>query len=787
MKWSTIRLIFLREFRDQLRDRRTMFTIAVLPLLLYPLLGLTMLQVAQFFGEQQSKIWIVAAEPLPDSPPLVEDGRFAGSLTESGDPSLLEVTLDLDEPERASDAAVRQLAAERIRNRQYDAVVYFPPGFTPALEAFRGGVSRPAERAPDGKEGLESNAFVQGAVPIPAPRIITNEASERSKIAGQRVENLLRAWREMIVEQELADRRVPRMATRPFQLELTDVAPADVRRAAMWSKILPFVVLIWALTGAFYPAVDLCAGEKERGTLETVLCCPAERGEIVWGKLLTIMMFSMATAVLNLLSMGMTGLFVIRRLEALESSVGTLAIGPPPLAATGWLLLALIPISALFSALSLAIAAFARSSKEGQYYLMPLLVITLPLMMLSVLPAAELTLGTSLIPVTGMLLLLQVLVEGRYGDALPYVLPVVGVTALCCLLAIRWAINQFNDESVLFRDSERWGLRVWLRHLVRDRGQTPSFGEAMLCGALLLVIGFFASFMAPQATQWSSLATSMVILQVGLIATPALLMTIMLTSSPRQTLLLRAPRVSTALGALLLAISLSPLIGLLGKFVQWLYPLNRELLEALRPIETGIAEAPLWQVLLVVALVPAVCEELAYRGFVLSGLRHVGHKWTAIAVTSLFFGLAHGILQQKMTTCVIGVVIGYLAVQTGSLLPCVLFHFTNNALVVLLSRIDSTTLRSVPALAWLLRETEDGGMDFRWPVFVVSAVVSVGLLFWFRRLPYNQYEEERLQEAIEHQTASSGIPSATTSASTPGTLPDREASSDGVAVSEPRR
>ena len=89
-----------------------------------------------------------------------------------------------------------------------------------------------------------------------------------------------------------------------------DVAEKDERDAALWSKILPFLLLIWALTGAFYPAVDLCAGEKERGTLETLLSSPAERIEIVWGKLLTVMLFSVVTAVLNMLSMGITGSIV---------------------------------------------------------------------------------------------------------------------------------------------------------------------------------------------------------------------------------------------------------------------------------------------------------------------------------------------------------------------------------------------------------------------------------------------------------------------------------------------
>ena len=108
--------------------------------------------------------------------------------------------------------------------------------------------------------------------------------------------------------------------------------------------------MIWALTGAFYPAVDLCAGEKERGTLETLLTSPAARSEIVCGKLLTVMSFSMATAVLNLVSMTATGSFIAIQIQKMGSGRLPLDVGPPPLMAMFWLLLALVPISALFSA-----------------------------------------------------------------------------------------------------------------------------------------------------------------------------------------------------------------------------------------------------------------------------------------------------------------------------------------------------------------------------------------------------------------------------------------------------
>ena len=78
--------------------------------------------------------------------------------------------------------------------------------------------------------------------------------------------------------------------------------------------------MIWALTGAFYPAIDLCAGEKERGTLETLLTSPADRREIVCGKLLTVTTFSSATAVLNLSSLVLTGSLFFGQMELVEGA-----------------------------------------------------------------------------------------------------------------------------------------------------------------------------------------------------------------------------------------------------------------------------------------------------------------------------------------------------------------------------------------------------------------------------------------------------------------------------------
>ena len=177
--------------------------------------------------------------------------------------------------------------------------------------------------------------------------------------------------------------------------------------ANLWGKLFPALLVIMALTGAFYPAIDLCAGEKERGTMETLLICPATRTEIVLGKFLTVMLFSASTALLNLSSLGFTGKYTasMAMSKGMAAKFGDLTL--PPLGSLIWVLVMLVPLASLFSALCLAFATFARSSKEGQYYLMPLFLITLPLTLWSMTPGLKLSLFLCLVPVTGLSLMLQ--------------------------------------------------------------------------------------------------------------------------------------------------------------------------------------------------------------------------------------------------------------------------------------------------------------------------------------------------------------------------------------------
>ncbi len=747
MSWSNVKLILAREIRDQLRDWRTMFMIVVLPVLLYPLLGMSFLQFSQFIHAKPVRVLLVGAENLPVAPALVENDRFAERLFRSSERAK-QLELRIAGPAMDSPAAARRAVAKG----DYEAALLIPPDLGQRLEEFREAVQTQSEQPRRG-EG-KAAAFSGSVAAIPKLEIIYSTAYQKSQLAFLPLSDMLRQWNEEILKSNLAAARLPESLAAPLETEAVDVAnETGYRGAAVWSWLLPIILLLWAMTGAFYPAVDLCAGEKERGTLETLLSSPAQRSEIVLGKLLTIMLFSSVTAALNLLSMSLLGSVMLSRLRD---------FGPPPLVGVVWLVIALIPVSALFSALCLSLAAFARSTKEGQYYLMPLLLVTMPL---SILPAAsgmELNLGTSLIPVTGIVLLLRAALEGHYWDAAQFLAPVAGMTLLCCYLSIRWAIDQFNSESVLFRESERLELLLWLRHLLSDRGPTPSPAGAAFCGIVILLVYFFMSFALPPPSGPAGFLITALATQLVVVLTPTLLMTTMLASNARKTLLLFLPRWQTAAAAVALALAVHPIISELQKIVFYLYPINPGMKSALESLQEAMARLPAWKVLLTVALLPALCEELAFRGFVLSGFRHLGHKWRAIVYSAMFFGLSHGVLQQSLIATMIGVVIGFIAVQSGSIVPGMLYHAVHNSLPILALQAPEDAVTRWPLLGYLMCAGEHNEVVFRWPALVVAGLAASAILVWFGRQTYAKSAEERQQEEIAHAAKVTSKPEAFT-------------------------
>jgi ABC-type Na+ efflux pump permease subunit len=194
--------------------------------------------------------------------------------------------------------------------------------------------------------------------------------------------------------------------------------------------------------GALYPAVDLTAGEKERGTLETLLVCPVRPVQVMAAKYLTVALVSVVSTLVNLLAMA--GTFGAGLSLAGEAST-TMRFSPGQV---GVMLACLVPAALLVSGVSLAVASMARTFKEGQSLMTPVMLVGLAPALVSQMPGIELTTVTALVPLLNVALLVKAAVLGT-ATALHVVLT-VGSVLISALGALKWAASAFDSEVFRF-------------------------------------------------------------------------------------------------------------------------------------------------------------------------------------------------------------------------------------------------------------------------------------------------------------------------------------------------
>ena len=224
----------------------------------------------------------------------------------------------------------------------------------------------------------------------------------------------------------------------------------------------------------------------------------------------------------------------------------------------------------------------------------------------------------------------------------------------------------------------------------------------------------------------------MIVQQVAIIASPALMMGLMLTTSVGNTFRIHWPSWKFLGAACLLPVALHPLsVELLGR-LQWFFgELPEGIVQALRQMSDP--DQPLWFVLLTFAVVPAFCEEIAFRGFMLSGFGRRGRIALAVGLSSVVFGVMHMIPQQVFNAGLMGLVLGMLCVRSNSLVPCIVFHFITNSLGVVHGRFATDWYNAAPVPMFFA--VEDGGLRYRWPTLVICLAIAAPLLVWLFRSP----------------------------------------------------
>jgi sodium transport system permease protein len=753
----TIRNVLLvagREVRDHLRDRRTIAMMVVLPLVLYPVLGLSIYQLAQFLEEKPCRVLLVGTESLQrctEVPPLTDaenPGRFHPSLfVDQRRQRLLEVVPpdQIGLVHSGDVQKLRQQVEERIAQGQIDAALWFPPDF-PCL---------PADQ--------NESPTLAASTPVKGAEILYSTASDRSQIAYGRLQAVLDRWRDRWQQQRLLARGVPKELIEPFPVAAADVAISAGRKgAALWAKLLPILLIVWAATGAFYPAIDACAGEKERGTLETLLVSPAERLEIVLGKLCAVTLFSAITALTNVASMMLSGWILLASLPQ---------FGPPPWGACAWLPLVVLPVSLLFSAISLALAAQARSSREAQYYLMPVVMGVMPLVLLPMTPGVELSWGTSVIPITGLVLVLKSLLAGQLGQEGIYLLPAGAVTLTLCVAALRWAVQQFHSENILFREAEVLSVRLLLARQWQRRGIRLTPSQAIFAGLLMLLVKLAWSIRATMPADFAAFAQLQLAAQLGAFALPAVVFAFLFSRRPTGALGFRRCSPWLVVAAALLALLVQPAGAVLQQAFLALYPPGEVVTGFLQEIQSLVDQASLPELLFYLAFLPAVCEELAFRGIILGGFAGWRRFVTGIIVSSFLFAAAHTVLVQQLSAFVLGLILAAMVVTTGSLWPAMAFHLVYNGGMLLAARNGADS--AVHLLFRQLQATFPMLGELIPQLWLALVAVVAALVLWGASFGWKPARWEPGPREGQNPLPTTGHPSAGQSAHAVGTKSNR--------------
>jgi sodium transport system permease protein len=280
--------------------------------------------------------------------------------------------------------------------------------------------------------------------------------------------------------------------------------------------------------------------------------------------------------------------------------------------------------------------------------------------------------------------------------------------------------------------------------MLRTKDAVPAFPEAVFCFIMILMLQFVAmTYMKPDLNitdPGRAMMRLIVVQQLTMVACPAVFMGVLLTTSLRATFRLRRPTFLAMAFGIGLAFLAHPLTVELSQFLveHQVFP---ELPESARQVMTLMktGDRPVWLLLMVFAVTPAICEELAFRGFILSGLARGGRLAIAVGISSLMFGIIHMIPQQAFNAALLGLVLGLLAIYSRSLFPAMAFHFFNNAIALLHAGEKG---RFVADGVFFSRDLE-GSLRYEAPLIILCAVAGILIIMHMIKVVMKEQDAKR--------------------------------------------
>jgi len=388
---NTILTVFKKEFKDTIRDRRTLISAIIVPTIIIPILiyGFTKLSSSIMKKEQEKKLEVAIITPPAEFLAEIDTSKF---LIKQG------ITLTS--------------GRDAILGDSLDAMISFLDGF---------------------EENIEGNSTGKVHMWYKSTNITVKD----------RLTNVVDKYEEKLLDRRIERLELSKESIDPVDLTRYDIAPKKEQIGKLAGGILPYFFVIFCFMGCMYPGLDLITGEKERGTIETLLTVPASKFHILLGKVLTIAFFGMAAAGLTILGLVAS----LKLMPDIPQDILDTISNMVEIKSILMLLAMIIPLSLFFAGIISAMVVKAKSFKEAQSIVTPIsMVIILPAM-IGMMPGVELTFTTAAIPIVNIALATKEIVAGtiHMGHYAFIILTLV----ILAIIAVAISYKQFSKEAIV--------------------------------------------------------------------------------------------------------------------------------------------------------------------------------------------------------------------------------------------------------------------------------------------------------------------------------------------------
>ena len=665
MKTKAFKLLLKKELLDVFRDKKAIIMMVLVPILLYPLIFfgsmavMTMIQSNMEEGEY--KVAIVASD----------DGALKSAVEKHNENAKVEAqekaeTESTDQGNSSEDSVSQGNSASTSANgiaTDVLTLVDAPSGdYQEALQNEELDAYVTSSKDSSGKtvyevyyvSSITNSSYAAGIVRDVVDELSREESKEKIQAAGLDADVIMN----------------------PVVCESEDLASSEQSAGSILGMILPFLLVLSLLMGTMYPAIDVTAGEKERGTLETLLTLPVSNREIIFSKFFTVAIIGIISALLNIVSIAFMGTYMIRLMgDAMESmgiSFAGIDIGKfiPAIIFT---VLAILAFSLFISAVTMCITSLAKSYKEANNYITPLMLVVMLTGYIGFIPNIELTHTMALVPVANICLMIKNLLLFKVEYKLVAVVLVSNV--LYAIVAVLILSRIYDSENVLF-DEGKFSLKLFERRSNMKKGSVPTTGDAWF----MVVFVMFAYLYLGSVLEMKYGFGGIFGIQMIIFVLP-LLYVLYTKRSILQTYSFRKTKFMNFVAALFMGCG-TMLIGIiLTSFVSMLFPTEAEM------VSSGLMNELMSDnellTFAVVALTPAVCEEMLFRGFLFSAFRGRYKIVVSVLLTAVIFGVYHMSIVRFFTTALLGAALAVIVYYSDSIFPAMMMHAINNGIAVL--------------------------------------------------------------------------------------------------------